>query len=486
MSFIFSVVGDSNIKRHLNPVSCRDRPMMSGAQVIPCGRMITLAESLKSIRVESNVCILSCVTNLITGVKDASGTISVVVEPIFSEFLEMVKVACVERSDSIFMVCPPMYRTRPLWYREALPEILQKFSEVMMRSKPPNMHLMPSFPTPSYEPDGIHLTAYSGLEFVLHLFDSAVDLMSSVALDQGAKNSRSSESTRLLEDRMVAIEQDHRRLSREFESKSIVDSELSCFQENLRYEDHFVIQGLGRLPDLSGKEWQIRAIQDVKIALGLFLDQEFPVVYVQNVTGKGKDSIVTYQVRMSCVDHAKEVRGKFSGFFAGGTNTLPPALKGVSIRNRVSKATSTRITLLRLFGSRYVESHPGSSFKVLGFEPRPLLKLFPAPDSDEKRVLTYNYIEALRSLPTDFPNEDLEPIASRVSPKLKGRLRQVFGILNDDMVRNHPHEQKSAGSGPSGSGSGKGSGKGSGNAGKKSLKRSAKSLSPSEASKAKK
>ena len=238
MSFIFSVVGDSNIKRHLNPVSCRDRPMMSGAQVIPCGRMITLAESLKSIRVESNVCILFCVTNLITSVMDASGTISVLVEPIFSEFLEMVKVACVERSDSIFLVCPPMYRTRPLWYREALPEILQKFSEVMMRSKPPNMHLMPSFPTPSYEPDGIHLTAYSGLEFVLHLFDSAVDLMSSVALDQGAKNSRSSESARLLEDRMVAIEQDHRRLSREFESKSIVDSELSCFQENLRYEDH--------------------------------------------------------------------------------------------------------------------------------------------------------------------------------------------------------------------------------------------------------
>ena len=483
MSFIFSVIGDSNIKRHLNPVSCRDRPMMSGAQVIPCGRVITLAESLKSVRAESNVVILSCVTNFLTGVKDSSGHVSVLIEPILSDCLELIRSACLEREETIYLLCPPMYRTRPLWYREALPEVLQKFSEVSMRSKPPNLLLMPSFPTPSYESDGIHLTAYSGLEFVLHLFDSAIDIMSSVSLDQDAKNSRSNESTRVLEDRMVALEQDHRRLSREFESKSVIDAELACFHENLRNEDWFVIQGLKRLPDLSGKEWQNRALQDVKSVLGLFLEQEYPLVYVQNVTGQGKDAIVTYQVRMASTDHAKLVRGKFSAFFANGKNTLPPALKGISIRNRISKATPTRISLLRLFGTRYEDAHPGSSFKVLGFDPRPLLKIFTSPEDNERKVLTYNYVEAICSLPSDFSDEELEPILKKISPKLKGKLRQLFGVINDDMIR-HKHTAP----GPSGSASGSGSGTGSSSrpsSGKNHRKRSA-TKSPSETNKSKK
>ena len=89
-----------------------------------------------------------------------------------------------------------------------MPEILRKFSD-FMKNKPANLLLMPSFPTPSYEPDGVHLTAYSGLEFVIYLFDSAVDLLASASLHQGSLNSKSTEATRVLEDRMVALEQDH-------------------------------------------------------------------------------------------------------------------------------------------------------------------------------------------------------------------------------------------------------------------------------------
>ena len=434
MAFLFSIVGDSNITRHMSPLNCRDRPLMSGAQLIPCGRMVTLAESLKSVRIESNVVLLSCLTNFITRAVDISSTVGVQVEPILSQFLGLVQVVCLERSETAFLVCPPMYRTTPMWYRDAMPEILQKFSEVM-KSRPQNLLLMPSFPRPSLESDGVHLTAYSGLEFVVHMFDNAIEIVSSINAAPEVRCLKTNEATRALEDRMVAIEQDHRRLNKEFESKSVVDHELACFNENIRFENHFVIQGLSKIPEMSPKEWQVRALQDVKIALGLFLDREMPILYVQNVTGMGKKAKVTYQVRMQSAADSKEARDKFSGFFVGKKDTRPPALKPVSIRNRISKATPVRISLLRLIGERYVASNKGYEFKVLGYEPRPLLKIFPAKDASDRRVKTYNYIEAIKYFPTNFSDSELEPILERISPKLKGKLRQIFGVIDDDMLR---------------------------------------------------
>ena len=445
MSFRFAIVGDSNVKRHMSTINCRDRPLMSGAQIVPCGRLVTLSESIKSVRAKVNVVILSCVTNFITGAKNVSTTAALHVEPILTECLQVLSDACAERPDVQFLLCPPMYRSTPVWYRDAMPEILRKFSEAL-KSRPATLHLMPSFPTPAYEPDGIHLTAYSGLEFVLHLFDSANELLASASLEQGALNCKTSEATRVLEDRMVAIEQDHRRLSREFEAKSIVDAELACLQENLRFEDHFVIQGLARLPDLSPRDWQTRALQDVKDALSLFLDPAHVVtpVYVQNVTGAGKSAVVTYQVRMTCIEHCKMLRGKYSGFFTAGKDTRPPGLKKVSIRNRVSKATPVRIALLRLMGERHVAANPGTSFKVLGYEPRPLLKIFPAKGSDE-RVKTFNYVEAIQFFPTNFSAAELEPALFKVSPKLKGKVHQIFGVIDDEMVRRAHREREKSG-----------------------------------------
>ena len=126
---------------------------MSGAQIIPCGRMVTFAEALKSVREDSNVCLLSCITNFITGARSISSTVGVHVEPILAECFEMIRSSCSEREDVVFLLCPPMYRTTPVWYRDAMPEVLRKFSEVFTKSKPPNLQLMPSFPTPSYETD---------------------------------------------------------------------------------------------------------------------------------------------------------------------------------------------------------------------------------------------------------------------------------------------------------------------------------------------
>ena len=83
---VFSLIGDSNVKTHMNPMNCRDRPLMSGAQVLTCGRLEVLVESFKQIRKESTVCILSCVTNFLTR-SEGSPTVILRIEPVLIDFL---------------------------------------------------------------------------------------------------------------------------------------------------------------------------------------------------------------------------------------------------------------------------------------------------------------------------------------------------------------------------------------------------------------
>ena len=429
-----SIIGDSNIQRHMNSTNSRDRPVMLNAQIIKCGRMSTFQTCLKAVRAESNVCVLSCVTNFLTsGAVASSSSMTHVVEPIFQDFLTKLTEIAAARPDVSFLICPPMYRTTPIWYREGLPEILRKFSEVL-KSRPANSHMMPSFPSPSYESDGVHLTAYSGLEFVLHLFDNIGIVLSSLEMDAEARCSVASESSRVLEDRVMVLEQDHRRLNLKFEHKFAVDAELSDFQENIRCEPFLMVRGLPRLPKLEPKEWQVRAKSDVQGVITQFMGKEYPISYVMNSTGRGKDSVTQYKVRMPTAEISREVRDTFGDLFVGGDHR-PPELKKISVRNCVTPATLGRIAILQLLGRRYKDSNPGSSYKVLGYEPRPLLKIFPASDTSDSRVQTYNFLEAVEKLPTNFTSSEIEDLLARISPKLHGNLKSLFVVISDDMLK---------------------------------------------------
>ena len=138
---------------------------------------------------------------------------------------------------------------------------------------------------------------------------------------------------------------------------------------------------------------------------------------------------------------------------------------------------------MKLLGERYKSSNPGSKFQVITYEPRPILKIYPASDAEDRRVQVYNYIQAVRSLPTNFSDEEIDSIIKKVSPKLLGRLRPMFEVISDDMVKKTRYTSKKSsgsagasaddvGSGEgeksgsshekSGSGNGKSSGKSSG------------------------
>lgn len=145
--------------------------------------------------------------------------------------------------------------------------------------------MMPSFPTPTFETDGVHLTAYSEYELVLHMFESVSDVLSRLEMPPSDLSLAVSESTRVLEDRVMVLEQDHCRLNSQFELKTAIDAELSDFLENIRNESFFIIQGLPHLPKLEPKEWQVQAKAAVQEVLQSVMGKEYPIVFIQNSTG---------------------------------------------------------------------------------------------------------------------------------------------------------------------------------------------------------
>ena len=436
-SRLFSLVGDSNVRNHVNKNSCRANPFLKNCQTLSCGNLGIFITTLGQVRAESNVCVVSCVTNFLTGASaEGPSTISHRVEPVLQDIRLALVEACSSNPARSFLISPPMYRSRPLWYREGLPEILNLFSQVLRQDKPPNLHLLPSFPTPDFEADGVHLTAYSGLEFILHLFDSAIERLDSADLPLADQSALGSESTRVLEDRVMALEQDHRRLNKVVERKTAIDAEIADHQLNERQEDFFVIEGLERISsDLVGKPWQTQAVKDVQEAIRLLMGRDQAIVFVRNATGRHDGAIVTYNVQLPTVQDSQAIRRRFGSFFLTGHDERPDNLKYFAIKNLVTPETKIRISVLKLIAKRYRDSNPGSKVKVIGYQPRPILKITPAASATDRRIQTFNYVEAVKTLPCSFSASELEPIVRRINPKLLGQIRSIFVILSDDMFK---------------------------------------------------
>ena len=194
MAPIFSLIGDMNIRQHVNKNSCRANPSLKSAQTLSCGNMSIFTATLEKVRSESTACIVACLTNFLSDA-EGSSTVSNRVDPVLQDVHAALVGACSANPDRSYLVSPPMYRTSPTWYREGLPEIITKFSSVL--SPMDRINLMPSFPTPSFEADGIHLTPYSGLEYVLHLFDSALSVLDALTQPVEVSVKRSVESSRV-------------------------------------------------------------------------------------------------------------------------------------------------------------------------------------------------------------------------------------------------------------------------------------------------
>ena len=117
--------------------------------------------------------------------------------------------------------------------------------------------------------------------------------------------------------------------------------------------------------------------------------------------------------------------------------------KYISISNKVTPETLTRISIMKLLAKRYRDSNPGSRVKVVGYDARPLLKIIPAPSASDRRQKVYNFVQAVSKLPTNIPASELEAILRRINPELCGRIRSTFIILSDDAFKKILRARKS-------------------------------------------
>ena len=438
---VFTLLGDSNISR--NKTSTRANPVLKASQILSCGHLGIFQEMLSKVRPESTVVIVSCLTNFLAS-SEGPDSVSQRIEPVLSEIREALDAACTEKPERFHLISPPMYRTSPVWYREGLPEVLTTFSQVMLQDRPPNLLLLPSFPTPAYVVDGIHLTPYSGLEFMMHLFDSSDELLNTLDAAPEAVVSKVSEGSRLLEDRVMALEQDHRRLNQVVENKIAIDSEIADSLENERFQNWFVIAGLEAIdPDLTGKPWQDQAVKNVQAVMQLLMGKKVDIVFVKNATNRFKDAEVTYNVQLRDGTEARAVRDKFGGYFVGGDHR-PTNLKPYSIRNKITPGTKVRIAVLQVLARRYKTSNPNAKVQLINYEPRPTLKITPPVDAADRRPLVYSYVEAVKAFPASFTTAELDFIFKKVNPKLCGQLRSIFIVLSDDVFRKRLHKRGAA------------------------------------------
>ena len=150
---------------------------------------------------------------------------------------------------------------------------------------------------------------------------------------------------------------------------------------------------------------------------------------------------------------------------------LPEPMRVSAARMVTGLSGKIRIQILREMGEVYMAANKGSSFKVRGFEPRPLLITYP-PKNSNSRQRTFNFIQAVTTLGSRFSDENLIQIYKVVGNSNPGRLRTLFIVLNDDdrercqeLAKTSTRFRSRRGDRPqSGSGSVRSSGGGSGGA----------------------
>ena len=176
---LYTVIGDANVRRNMTAMNVASREAMTTARVIDCSDLASFAQALQQVSQDTTVCLVQCLTSFLVAANDA-GTIFGTVDPVIGEFSNQLRGFSASRGNLQVLVAPPMYRPFPVWYRNHLPEVAQQFSSLMSANRSRNLHLLTSSVVQDLLPDGLHLTPVAGLHYLLHLFDDAHRILTSL------------------------------------------------------------------------------------------------------------------------------------------------------------------------------------------------------------------------------------------------------------------------------------------------------------------
>ena len=360
---LFTIIGDRNVTQNMTTLNMASRVAMQKAQVIPCPALQDFPTALNAVRPESAVLVYAGITDHLMAAPEGN-TIQSTIDPVLCQIRQLLFEFCLARSGVQVILAPPLYRSRPYWYRQQLPEVAELISGTFGKSHPPNFHILPSFINQD-STDGILLTPVAGLHYVLHVFDKSEAVLAELALAAEDVLVTVREEVRTQSDRLAFIEHDHSQLYHAHSYKAAKDAEFNDWVENRSEEDWLTVQGLPRLTGVSDSEWQVAAKRQVRDLIKTVqqvnrVNFSFEIVYIFNPK-KGRPAGPTlYNVRLGSFETARRVRDLWSGFFRRNNPLkLPVGLKGVSIRNKVTLATRVRIAIMRQLGANYQQNNPG-------------------------------------------------------------------------------------------------------------------------------
>ena len=90
---------------------------------------------------------------------------------------------------------------------------------------------------------------------------------------------------------------------------------------------------------------------------------------------------------------------------------------------------------MKLLAKRYRASNPEGRAQVVRYEPRPVLKITPPPTANDRRIRSYNFVDAVKNLPCNFTMAEITPFLRRINPELMGQIRSLFIVLTDDQFK---------------------------------------------------
>jgi hypothetical protein len=460
------LIGSSNVYRHFDRAIASGLFSGRGLQLVRCTKKAVFDSQLASLTSASLV-ISSVLENFIadgcSGVPDdevllfGRQQITAHVESVLS-FVSRVP-------DVNVIICPPMFRTKPVWFASYLPDFhLFLTSEVARIGSSRVGVCKPFVVVPSFlEDDGVHLLPAAGDRFMAHL-DAELQSMLVEAMDVPAEVSPATgpsaddrlakildvvSSSAVKLDSIEALGASVTSLTRStsaFEAfarrrfrddnfifarlKEEADAEL-----NKSREDRVVITGLPPPPSstqthLDKKKYYIEVINRLivlactsvetvpkvnDVYINLRKDRGQPLVEVRLDTVSGAQLFRREGVRLAKAEHSEFV----NLFFA----------------NSVSQATRVRIEILKAL-SKKLSTDTETAF-VQGFVSRPVLQYRVkegAQSSIDDAGRSYTFVDAMAKFGHKLTSDDLALSYSRAGSTFIGAMSQYFIVLEDRLA----------------------------------------------------
>ena len=96
MSPLFTIIGDSNVRRNMTGLNVASREAMKSAQIIDCDKIASLESALRDVRAESNVLIIASITEFLMEPGDC-GTIFSSIDPVLAALTTKLSGFCAYR-----------------------------------------------------------------------------------------------------------------------------------------------------------------------------------------------------------------------------------------------------------------------------------------------------------------------------------------------------------------------------------------------------